>query len=388
MQKLSSGQAEALSAIGAWLKSKDQPYLTLGGYAGTGKTTLIAALREILAKNQPDMRLAFVAYTGKATQVLKKHLRAQSVTKKADTVSTIHSLMYYSNSKKDQPVSWRKRESLKYDLIIADEASMIGQDIWQDLLSFGIPVLAVGDHGQLPPIGSNFNLMAEPHIRLEQIFRQSVTSPIIKIATNARINGEVLIGDYSPIVKKLQKSNSETGEIVEEILRRHNVDSLVLCGYNHTRQKLNKYIRELKEFESSYPMAGDTIVCLRNSRESGLSNGQVGVIRYIGEADDDIKKQWWYLQADFDGVKFEGYAPREQFGALTTMSRLPKRKKSDLVGLFDFGYALTVHKAQGSQAQRVLLFEERFSQMNDDDWRRWLYTAVTRAEEELFIVGN
>ncbi len=388
MQKLSTQQAEALGAIGTWLKSKDQPFLTLGGYAGTGKTTLIAALREILAKNRPDMRLAFVAYTGKATQVLKKHLRAQKATKRVDSISTIHGLMYYSNSKKDQPVSWRKRESLKYDLIIADEASMIGQDIWQDLLSFGIPILAVGDHGQLPPINSDFNLMAEPQIRLEQIFRQSATSPIIKIATNARINGEVMVANYSPVVKKLQKSNSETGEIVEEILRRHGDDSLVLCGYNHTRQKLNSYIRELKEFESPNPMVGDTIVCLRNSRESGLSNGQVGVIKYIGEADDDIKKQWWYLQANFDGTKFEGYAPREQFGALNTMSRLPKRKKTDLIGLFDFGYALTVHKAQGSQAQRVLLFEERFSQMSDDDWRRWLYTAVTRAEEELYIVGN
>ncbi len=388
MQKLSTQQAEALSAIGSWLKSKNQPYLTLGGYAGTGKTTLIAALREILAKNRPDMRLAFVAYTGKAAQVLKKHLRAKKATKGIDTISTIHGLMYYSNSKKDQPISWRKRENLKYDLIIVDEASMISEDIWHDLLSFGIPILAVGDHGQLPPINSNFNLMANPHIRLEQIFRQSSNSPIIKIATNARINGEVMIANYSPVVKKLQKSNSETGEIVEEILRRHGEDSLVLCGYNHTRQKLNSYIRELKEFESPNPMVGDTIVCLRNSRESGLSNGQVGVINYIGDADDDIKKQWWYLQADFDGTKFEGYAPREQFGALTTMSRLPKRKKTDPIGLFDFGYALTVHKAQGSQAQRVLLFEERFSQMSDDDWRRWLYTAVTRAEEELYIIGN
>ena len=56
--------------------------------------------------------------------------------------------------------------------------------------------------------------------------------------------------------------------------------------------------------------------------------------------------------------------------------------------LFDFGYALTVHKAQGSQAKRVILFEERFSQMTDDEWRRWLYTAVTRAEEELFIFSS
>jgi len=56
--------------------------------------------------------------------------------------------------------------------------------------------------------------------------------------------------------------------------------------------------------------------------------------------------------------------------------------------LFDFGYALTVHKAQGSQAKKVILFEERFSKMDDTDWKRWLYTAITRAEEELLIFGS
>jgi exodeoxyribonuclease-5 len=57
------------------------------------------------------------------------------------------------------------------------------------------------------------------------------------------------------------------------------------------------------------------------------------------------------------------------------------------IDLFDFGYALTVHKAQGSQAQKVVLFEERFSKMDDETWCRWLYTGVTRAGEELYIIG-
>lgn len=388
MQKLSNQQANAISSIGAWLKNNDQPYITLGGYAGTGKTTVIAALRKILAENRPEMKLAFCAYTGKATQVLKKHLNSHKSVGRSDTVSTLHGLIYYSNSKKDQPLSWKKRENLNYDLVIVDEASMLSEDLWNDLLSFGKPVIAVGDHGQLPPINSSFNLMAEPEIRLEQIFRQSVDSPIISLATSARTTGEIPINYYSDKVQKLDKAQAETGDKVEEILRQYNSDNLVLCGYNHTRRKLNKYIRKLKEFESEDPQVGDVIVCLRNSRESGLSNGQVGTIRAISDADDDTKKNWWYISADFDGRNFEGYAPREQFGSLTTMSRLPKRKKTDLIGLFDFGYALTVHKAQGSQARRVLIFEERFSQMSDEDWRRWLYTAVTRAEEELYIVGN
>lgn len=387
-KKLSAQQANAISSIGMWLKNKQQPYITLGGYAGTGKTTVISALRKILSDNQPDMKLAFCAYTGKATQVLKKHLSQHKTLARKDTVSTLHGLMYYTNSKIDQPISWKKKEKLNYDLVIVDEASMLSEDLWIDLLSFNIPVIAVGDHGQLPPINSSFNLMAEPEIRLEQIFRQSIDSPIIQLATNARTTGEIAINYYSDKVQKLNKAEAETGDKVEEILRQYYSDNLVLCGYNHTRHKLNKYIRQLKDFESEDPQVGDVIVCLRNSRESGLSNGQVGTIRAISQADNDPKNVWWYISADFDGTSFEGYAPREQFGSLTTISRVPKRKKTDLIGIFDFGYALTVHKAQGSQAKRVLLFEERFSQMSDEDWRRWLYTAVTRAEEELYIVGN
>jgi len=389
MQKLSYQQAQAISTIGKWLKDKQQPYITLGGYAGTGKTTVISALRKILSDNQPDMKLAFCAYTGKATQVLKKHLNQHKTLSRKDTVSTLHGLMYYSNSKADQPISWRKKDKLNYDLVIVDEASMLSEDLWLDLLSFNIPVIAVGDHGQLPPINSDFNLMAEPEIRLEQIFRQSVDSPIIKLATQARIHGAIEIDNYSEKVQKLNRADAETGDKVEQILISYNSNNnLVLCGYNHTRHKLNKYIRKLKDFDSEDPQVGDVIVCLRNSRESGLSNGQVGTIRAISEADNDPKNAWWYISADFDGTNFEGYAPREQFHSLTTMSRLPKRKKTDLIGLFDFGYALTVHKAQGSQANKVLVFEERFSSMDDEQWRRWLYTAVTRAEEELYIVGN
>lgn len=392
MQKLSTQQAEALSAIGAWLKAYDkdkQPaYLTLGGYAGTGKTTLIASLRQVLATNRPEMRLAFAAFTGKAAQVLKKRLREQKTLNRGDSVSTLHSLIYYSDSKPGDIPSWRKKSEIKYDLIIIDEASMVSEDLWRDLLSFGVPILAVGDHGQLPPINSEFSLMAEPQLRLEQIWRQAVDSPIIKLATSARTTGRIDIGTYSPYVLKLDRANPETGDKIEEILRSHNADTLVLCGYNHTRQKLNNHVRELKGYETIQPSRGDTIVCLRNSRESGLSNGQIGNIEMITEADKDKKNEWWYIEAVFDGARFEGYAPREQFGAQTTIGRLPKRPKGDLVGLFDFGYGLTVHKAQGSQAKRVLVFEERFAKMNDDEWCRWLYTAVTRAEEELYIVGN
>ncbi len=395
MQTLSQEQAQALTAIGAWLKTFDnksnspaQPYLTLGGYAGTGKTTLLGALRKVLANNRPEMRLAFAAFTGKATQVLKKKLKEHDIKHRGDSISTLHGLMYYSDTKPSESPSWRKKDKLNFDLIIIDEASMVSEELWHDLLSFEVPILAVGDHGQLPPINSQFSLMADPQLKLERIWRQAVDSPIIKLATTARTIGQIDIGVYGLGVQKLDKSSGETGDLIEEILQSHNDETLVLCGYNHTRQKLNAHVRELKGYESPEPARGDTIVCLRNSRESGLSNGQLGTIEFIGAADKDTDELWWYMVADFDGTRYDGYALREQFGAASTVARPPRRPNGDIIGLFDFGYGLTVHKAQGSQAKRVLLFEERFAQMSEDEWRKWLYTGVTRAEEELYIIGN
>lgn len=391
MQKFTNQQAAALSAIGAWLKAYNKggpQYITLGGYAGTGKTTLIATLRQVLTANMPTTKVGFAAFTGKAALVLKRKLVEDKILRPGDSISTLHSLMYYSETGKGDVLKWRKRDSLKVDIIIVDEASMVSEDIWNDLLSFGKPVLAVGDHGQLPPIGNNFNLMLEPEIKLDKIWRQAADSPIIAISTMARSGQAIPIKAYGEGVEKLDRNDPTTGDAVQAILESHDADTLVLCGYNSTRQKLNSHVRELKGFEGPDPQRNDTIVCLRNSRETGLSNGQIGIITNIASVPNDNDLLWWNITADFDGVSFEGFAPREQFGAAATIKTLPKRSKKDVVGLFDFGYGLTVHKAQGSQAKRVLVFEERFPKMSQDEWQRWLYTAVTRAEQELYIVGN
>jgi exodeoxyribonuclease-5 len=149
---LSQDQANALRRIGAWYRSKSSPFLTLGGYAGTGKTTLIAYLRRALTDYDADVSVAFCAYTGKATRVLQEKLREQKVMRRGDSVSTIHSLIYTTEDAPGGVPKWIRREKVERDLIIVDEASMVDKAIWDDLLSFGVPILAVGDHGQLPPV--------------------------------------------------------------------------------------------------------------------------------------------------------------------------------------------------------------------------------------------
>src|SRR5690606_5582715 len=116
-----------------------------------------------------------------------------------------------------------------------------------------------------------------------------------------------------------------------------------------------------------------------------IFNGMQGEIKSIMPDNED----WYYAEIIMDdGGLFKGLISVKQFGQTQTLNFTENRKDTMKGDLFDFGYAITVHKAQGSQARRVILFEERFAKMDDEMWRRWLYTAVTRAEEELFIVGQ
>lgn len=388
--ELSKDQRHALEEIIKWLKTPQRSpnYFTLGGYAGTGKTTLTAILRQILHKKNEKIKVSLVSYTGKAARVLKSTLTQQKAIFKQDFVGTIHSLIYAPIiNKKEDITGWRKKEKIDAKLIIVDEASMVNYQVWQDLLSFNVPVIAIGDHGQLPPIEGKFNLMEKTDIKLEKIHRQAKDNPIIKISTSARKNGKIPIGKFGPHIEKLNKRDMDTQEKVQELLRNYNEQTMILTGYNFTRVKINNFIRQHKFMEPTpEPMVGDRVICLRNNHAKNIFNGMLGKIIYIESVDDNS----FYAEIELDGNQsYEGKIYKHQFGATKPQNYTKgKRNLTKGLDLFDFGYALTVHKAQGSQATRVILFEERFKQMDDEQWRRWLYTGVTRAEKELYIIGS
>lgn len=387
---ISNDKKLALKNILQWCSKETdhKQFVTLGGYAGTGKTTLIAILRKLLFKQNPKIKVAFATFTGKAARVLKNYLKSHEVLYKGDSVGTIHSLIYsVIENERHEIIGWKRKEELKTDLIIIDEASMVDYKIWQDLLSYGVPILAVGDHGQLPPVNGQFNLMEKPEIKLTEIHRQVADNPIIKLSIEARKYGRIKIGNYGKGVRKLDKKDPESQEIIENYLQQYNQETLILCGYNNTRIKLNNYLRNILGFDSPLPMAGDRVICLRNNQQKAIFNGMLGTLQRIISKDDNF----YDLKILFDDEEqvFEGLAVKKQFGSSSAMNFTRENRALTLqADLFDFAYALTVHKAQGGQATRVILFEERFKQMSDLDWRRWLYTAVTRAEEELIILGD
>ena len=265
---------------------------------------------------------------------------------------------------------------------------MVDSSIWRHLLSYKVPVIAVGDHGQLPPIAGNFNLIEKPLLKLEEIHRQAKLNPIIGLSIQAREHGLVRSGLYSDTVKKFTREDFDMQETMNDMLSNFTNDTLILCGYNTTRKKLNGYIRNALGFESPQPTGGDRVICLRNNHKKNIFNGMLGTIIDIKKESED----WYLADIKMDGEDeadphYRGLISVKQFEADSALNFTDKRSQIMLGDLFDFGYALTVHKAQGSQAKKVILFEERFKKMSDDEWKRWLYTAVTRAEEELYIFG-
>jgi exodeoxyribonuclease V len=380
MLQLSQDQENALKTLKEWHKDVGKKqFITLGGYAGTGKTTLLSFLRQDLDTQNDKMSVAFCSFTGKATQVLKQKLIEHSTVFKKDFIGTIHSLIYKTiEDSRGAVIGWelRDRAEVVYDLIIVDEASMIDATIWSDLLSFGIPVIAVGDHGQLPPIMGSFNLMEQPQLRLEKIHRQAQDNPIIQLSILARERGHIPVGTYTNAVEKLDMA--ESGYMI----------TLILCGYNNTRVRINMQVRSTLGFEEAGPSSNDRVICLRNNREKAIFNGMLGTLLEIKKKGTDKYKVAVKMDGAAENDIYEGIISAEQFGATQTLNNINGAVRTKDMDLFDFGYALTVHKAQGSQAKKVVIFEERFKSQDDDMWKRWLYTAVTRAEEELMIFGT
>ncbi|MFZ5535804.1 MAG: ATP-dependent DNA helicase [Patescibacteria group bacterium] len=386
MPTLSDDQRRALSHVMEWYRKdrESMQYVTLGGYAGTGKTTLIGLIRKELHTIDPGLKVGFVSFTGKAARILQSKVKEAGVLFRQDSVGTIHSLIYTPIlNASDEIVGWKTKDSIEKNLIIIDEASMVDAVIWEHLLSYRVPMIVVGDHGQLPPINGTFSLMQSPNLRLEEIHRQARENPIIALSITAREQGFIKPGRYGKNVMKYGRDDVDTGEAMQEMLTNYRDDMLILCGYNKTRKKLNTFIRNSLGFDSPDPVPGDRVICLRNNHKAKIYNGMLGTVTAISRKNDHVYAA--DIALDGEESEYSGLIAVEQFNADSALNFTQNRRMYNGIDLFDFGYALTVHKAQGSQAKKVVLFEERFAKMTDEDWRRWLYTAVTRAEEELTI---
>jgi exodeoxyribonuclease-5 len=374
--EFSPQQDDALKAVARWLRTGRPQVFRLFGYAGTGKTTLARYFAEHV-----DGQVQFAAFTGKAAQVL----RARGAT----NARTIHSLIYRPRGEEAvedettgktsiNPTFSLNRQSpiARAKLVIIDECSMVDEQLGKDLLSFGTPVLVLGDPGQLPPIsGGGYFTEHEPDCLLTEIHRQARDNPIIRLALDVREGREFMRGDYGT-TQVIGREDVDQGLVLAA--------DQVLVGRNQTRRRYNHRLRELKDFTQLHPQAGDKLVCLRNDPTKGLLNGSLWKV--MTSSRETVKPGINLLVSPEEDDPDRGVAKIKLLKAAFEDERpedIPwqTRKRYDD---FDFGYALTVHKAQGSQWNNVVLFDESWA--FKETRQRWLYTAITRASERLTVV--
>jgi ATP-dependent exoDNAse (exonuclease V) alpha subunit len=357
--------------VSRWLKDartgKAPQLFRLFGYAGTGKTTLARHIAENV-----DGEVKFAAFTGKAAMMLRA--------KGCNDATTIHSLIYRSKTEDDtgEPSFSINRNSdvKKADLVVIDECSMVDAELGNDLMSFGTPVLVLGDPAQLPPVkGGGFFTDHEPDVMLTEVHRQAEGNPIIRLSMMIRGGESLPLGQHgeSRVMRKGEMGREDMANLVLGA-------DQVLVGRNRTRRDFNTRMRELMGRTDPLPVAGDRVVCLRNNKTKGLLNGATFTVKAVGKARTGMVT----MRIDPDDVSAlnvkVSVLPEFFLGQEETLP-WQARKLSDE---FDYGFALTVHKAQGSQWDRVVLFDESFAFREHRE--RWLYTAVTRAAERVTVV--
>lgn len=383
--QLTNKQQQGLNiAVSRYKEGK--AYTCIAGYAGAGKSTLVKFIVEALHLNPADV--CYIAYTGKAALVLKE--------KGCPNSMTAHRLLYKSFPRKDGTFYHMPKRPLDYPykLIVLDEVSMFPKEMWELLLSHKIHIIALGDPGQLPPIGDDNGILAQPHVFLDEIMRQAQESEIIRLTMDIRA-GKPLQLFKGNEVQIIDKSELVNGMLLWA--------DQIICAKNETRRNINQLIRQYKYGADVgfAPVNGDKVICLRNDWDRPNLNGDVmvnGMIGTITNIQYGKPNQWLETDLIADIVP-DGYEEDDMFASFDDLhidyklltSGEPTVNKKNFKRFppvikpkeFDYGYCITCHKSQGSEYDKVLVFEEF---LRGGDHARWLYTACTRAKKKLVIV--
>lgn len=412
---LTTDQENAKNLIVEWFLHTDDKVFVLSGYAGTGKTFLIDYIVRQELRLKAGEEAVFVSPTGKA---------AANLVKNGTVAGTVHSLIYMRDGDdfdvdengeiiERKELTFIRRPSIMESirLIIVDEASMINETVLTDLLSFGIKCLFCGDGAQLPPVNGTCPLMENPHYTMTEIVRQAADNPIIRVATMAREGKRIEYGNYGDSVCVIGRNALRGAERKRILLKADQI----ICGRNKTRNALNEELRQYKGIDETeqLPVEGEKLICTLNDWEKPLDkderfhlvNGIIGTATEIQPQEDGLATMQFKtdfmeesIRVPFDTAIFTDGKYRHLYGErAVTLSNgtvvhegnfalLHKLKSvsDEPICRFEFAYAVTCHKAQGSEFDFVVVFDEGWAFKEEQN--RWLYTAITRAKEKLLII--
>ncbi|WP_207462624.1 AAA family ATPase [Azospirillum sp. SYSU D00513] len=369
-------QFRAVKAIDAWFADTKGPQVFwLAGEAGTGKTRTTSFAIQHLKEHRKLKKYVVGAPTGKAAQVLRG--------KGVRDANTLHSLLYEAAVDEETGrLSFVKRldgPMIDAQLIIADEGSMIGDDVARDMLATGRKILVVADAFQLPPVsGTGKFCSGVPDFELVEPHRTALDSPVIRLARLLR--REQMPRSFGSVGKvHVLPLDRETQRLVVR------QGTQAICGVHTVRTAYIRRIRALRGFDGPTPQPGERVICRRNSRDLGLFNGMTGTVlsaqRARGAAEGLLSLK---LQMDGESTVRKGVLTSRwmfdtHYGGSPVRPRLSKS-----IMEFDYGSTITCHASQGSEFSNVTVVDDS-SAFREAKWR-WLYTAVTRSSEELVLL--
>ncbi len=390
--KLTAGQRKAILMALSWYftQSYDKQLLAVSGLAGSGKSTVVKQITEALGLMHSN--ILYTALTGKAVSVLRM---------KGHMSNTIHKTFYNPISLGGRVFFNRKaRIPSNLELIVVDEFGMVGDSIIEDILSFGIPVIGLGDHGQLPPLFEKNSFMTDEtlDIFLDEVMRTDDTSGILTLAMQARRGEELIPGTYgmSRVIDK------------KEDLKKFSEYDVVLCWTNKTRKYLNSIIRKELGIKSNYPTKGEPIYFLENRYDKMIEHNNIdtfivnGLECEVVEDSEVIDEHTIRVKARpkfiddptkfFDVVCSRGVFDGYHNDSIPTAQNLMAAERSNLeegadkMVFCDFAHALSVHASQGSEWGNVLIIKEM--PIYRPEFKQWFYTALTRGIFSIDVLIN
>lgn len=376
---LNDQQAEAVEKAVTWYKGlRDRTHRKrfhfISGYAGTGKTTVA----NIIAKRCVGDSVQYIAPTGKAASRLRQ--------KGCANARTLHQFLYrvvgVTQDDEEAPIFVAKGSLDERPLLIVlDEACMVGSWDVDNLLALNIPILVLGDIGQVPPVGAAaFFTEERVDTLLTEIMRQGKESNIIRASFFVRTGGRLPVREYEDVKVRIGRPK------MADVKAHCSEDSVMLCAYNTTRKRLNALARAAMGFSGVTPQIGEKVMCTFNQHETGVMNGEQGiVVGYEMLGIDDAAKDeneglmWMTIRSLTYGTEQKVFFNPLCFTEEDEEIRQMYYKKK---GGYDFGWALTIHKSQGSEWDNVLMMEETLTSI---PYAKLIYTGITRAAKTLMF---
>jgi exodeoxyribonuclease-5 len=348
----------------------------------------------------PEELVKYVAFTGKAATVLKQKGCAEA--------TTAHKLLYWAKPLPNGKYIFEPRKHFETPtrVIVVDEVSMLPKSMWELLLSHHTYVLAMGDPGQLPPIDKSEanGVLDNPHVFLDEVMRQAQESEIIRLSMHVREGKPINTFEAAGAEVQIYNKN----QLVDGM---YSWADQILCATNKKREEINNFVRKMKGFGAE-PEVGDKIISLHNHWDEyslygdwSLTNGCIGEIidsNLVSEQLPYVVKEK-PIQLLYTDMKIDNedlfinlpidYKQLKTGEAALTPQQIYRLKKMKLLDgptdVYDFAYAyaITCWKAQGSEWNKVLFFEEEFP-YDKETHKKYLYTGITRASKKLVVIKN